>query len=582
MTLQRNPYLINKAMRNFLLASFLTMAVSQINTIADGIIVSHLVAPDALSAINLFTPVSLLITSFSTLFGISATIAAAKALGERNKYKVEHLLSTAALSIMVAGVLIALAGMIFQQDLSEMICHEERLRPYFDGYMTIMVSFSVVTMLSYLVNESVAIDGHPEMVTKSIVLMATLNILLDLLLVGVFKMGIAGSAYATISAALFNVLFLSHYLYGSRCSFRINPFTKADWKSLGENTVQGTTLIISNMILSVMFLLMNIIVQDKQGADGMFTLSVCLSLLSVGMMFSNGIGSTIMALGGFLRGQNDFIGLRLLVRKALSLELGILAVVVCLIELFPGLLSTLFGSNTPELTLYANHVLRIFAPTLPFILLSLTLANIYQMMGRMKMTVFVAVLLPVILLPSLYTWPELAGGDAIWYAFPFTGITEIAVVLLITECARMRQANLSRLTLTPLNTEEERQALNISIRASKEDVANSLQVIHDHLGNSGIEKRLANDIVLCIEEILLNIVNHAGRNMESHYVDVHIHDYDGKACVSVKDDGRAFDPVHYDKERRGAGLKILNGLCTDIDYQHMYGQNMTFMKWDRN
>ena len=88
MSIARNSYLITKAMRNFLLASIFTMALAQVNTTVDGIIVSHLVAPDALSAVNLYMPISLLITSFSTLFGISATNISARALGERDKIHV--------------------------------------------------------------------------------------------------------------------------------------------------------------------------------------------------------------------------------------------------------------------------------------------------------------------------------------------------------------------------------------------------------------------------------------------------------------------------------------------------------------
>ena len=578
----RNHYLIDKALKNFLFASVLTMAITQLNTTADGIIVSHLIAPDALSAINLFTPVSLLITSFSTLFGISATIVAARALGERDKKRVEHLLSTALLSVLFVGALIALAGWLFRQPLSALICHEERLRPYFDSYMTVMMSCAAITMISTLANQSVSIDGHPKLVTQSIMFSAIVNISLDLLLVGVFKMGIAGSAYATITAAVFNILFLSRYLYSKRCSFRVNPFTKCSWKSLGENTIQGTPLIIGNLVLTVMFLLMNNIIQDKQGADGMFTLSVCVNLLSIGMLFSSGIGSTAMSIGGFLRGQQDYIGLRMLVKKSITLLFFSLLVVVAIIELCPELISMLFGSNTPELTLYANRVLRIFAPMLPFILLALTLANIYQMLGYMALTVVIVLSFPVILIPSLLIWSEVAGKDAIWYAFPFTGIMAIIMTLLITEVVRMKKGHVTHLTLVPIATEEEQDALNISIRATKEHVSDSLQAIHDYLEGTGIGKKLSNDIALCIEEILLNIVHHAGRNIESHYIDLHIHTQGEQLCVSVKDDGRAFDPVHFDIEKRRAGLKILNGLCPDIDYQYMYGQNMTFMKWEKS
>ncbi len=582
MAFTRNPYLISKAMRNFLWASILTMALAQLNTTVDGIIVSHLVAPDALSAVNLYMPISLLITSFSTLFGISATIVAARALGERDKNHVEHLLSTALLSIVVVGVLIAVAGRLLQQPISELICHEERLRPYFDSYMSVMMTFSAITLMSALANESVSIDGHPELATKSISLTAVCNAALDLLFVGVFNLGIAGSAYATIIATTINILFLSRYLYGKQCSFRINPFSKSDWTSLKENTIQGTPLIISNLILTVMFLLMNNIIQDKQGADGMFTLSVCINLLTIGMMLSGGVGSATLAIGGFLRGQHDYIGVRILVSKAVTWLFVGLTLIACIIFLFPGLISSLFGANTPELTLYADRVLRIFAPMLPFILLTLLLANVYQMLGHMFMTIAVVIMFPITLIPSLLLWPEIGGNDAIWYAFPTTGVLIMVITFLITEVYKMRKGKVTRLTLVPIDTKEEESALNISIQANMEKVSQSMASVRQYLANAGVEKEQAHNIALCIEELLLNIVHHAGRNMQRHYIDVHIHEQGGQMLASVKDDGRAFDPVHFDIEKRQAGLKILNGLCPDLDYQYMYGQNMTFMKWSKH
>ena len=307
-----------------------------------------------------------------------------------------------------------------------------------------MMTFSFITMMSALANESVSIDGHPELATKSIGLTALCNVVLDLLFVGVFKLGIAGSAYATICATTINILFLSRYLYGGQCSFRINPFTKSDWKS--------------NLILTAMFLLMNNIIQDKQGANGMFTVSVCINLLSIGMMFSGGVGSATLTIGGFLRGQQDFIGLRMLVSKAVRWLLFSLIVVVGIIILFPGLISSLFGANTPELTQYVDRVLRIFAPMLPFILLTLLLANVYQMLGHMFMTIAVVIMFPITLIPSLLLWPEIGGNDAIWYAFPTTGVLVMTLTFVITEVYKIKKGNVSRLTLVPITTEEEKNA----------------------------------------------------------------------------------------------------------------------------
>jgi anti-sigma regulatory factor (Ser/Thr protein kinase) len=151
---------------------------------------------------------------------------------------------------------------------------------------------------------------------------------------------------------------------------------------------------------------------------------------------------------------------------------------------------------------------------------------------------------------------------------------------IITEVYKMKNGNVTRLTLVPLASKEEESAFNISVQANEEKVSESLDSIHEYLSNAGVDKKQANDIALCIEELLLNIVHHAGRAIQSHYIDVHIHMRDGKMLASVKDDGRAFDPIHFDIEKRKAGLKLLNGLCPGLDYQYMYGQNMTFMNWD--
>ena len=47
-----NTYLTTRAMRSFLIASVLTMAINQLNTTVDGIIVSHLIGPDGVDDVR--------------------------------------------------------------------------------------------------------------------------------------------------------------------------------------------------------------------------------------------------------------------------------------------------------------------------------------------------------------------------------------------------------------------------------------------------------------------------------------------------------------------------------------------------
>ena len=58
---ERNSFVINHALRVFFIASVLSSVVTQLNTLVDGIIVSHVVTADAISAVSLATPVFLLV-----------------------------------------------------------------------------------------------------------------------------------------------------------------------------------------------------------------------------------------------------------------------------------------------------------------------------------------------------------------------------------------------------------------------------------------------------------------------------------------------------------------------------------------
>ena len=580
MSFERNSYLTTRAMKNFLIASILTMAVQQFNITLNGIIVSHLVGPDALSAINLYQPVSLAVTSFATLFGIGATIIASRAIGRREMDKVDKILSTAVTSILIVGVLLTISVLASQDAVVSLICHKERLEPYFRSYLLAMISFAVVSMINVVTNQMVSIDGQPQLVTKSVSISAVINLLLVILFAWEFHLGIASAAFSTICAQVVNILLLSKYIFSKRSSYNINPIRSFSMSCLRANFKQGLPLIISNMVLMIMFLMLNNIIQDKQGADGIFVMSVCVNLLSLGMMFANGMGSTALSVGGFLNGQRDYQGLRILISQCIKLLVGSLFVIAVVVQVYPDFITMLFGANSQELIAYTNSSLRIFVWMLPTILLVIFLANVYQMLGYLALTPLIVLTFPLILIPSMYVWGNMGDGSLIWYAFPETGLFVLVLAFVITEVIRYRKKDVAHLTLVP--TKDVENSYDISVNANHESMAASLANLDTYLADLSISSELQLAVRHCIEEVTLNIVEHSGRNMEHHYFDIHANFMDGVLEVIVKDDGRAFNPVAFPKEERGSGLKILHGLCSNIDYKFMYGQNLTTMSWTIN
>lgn len=580
MSNKRNSYLISKAMKHFLFASVLTMAVQQLNLTADGIIVSNYVGPDALSAVNLFMPLSLAITSFGTLFGIGATILAARYIGELQLEKTNKTLSTAVTSVFVAGMILAAGSLLAKNGIVSLICQEERLVGYISTYMTIMMSCSFIVMFSALTNQMTSVDGHPEKVTKAMIIVAVSNIVMDFVFVAVAEWGIAGSAWATVIATSIGVVYLWSYLLSSHCTYSIHPVRLFSMSCLKNNMLQGTPMIISNIVLMLMFATMNNIIQDKQGADGMFVFSICMNLLSIGMMLSGGIGSAVMSIGGFLNGQQDYTGLRMLVNRGIKILEVLLICLVFIIQICPNIVTGLFGANSEELMNYSNGCLRIFSWLLPFVLLALLLANVYQLLGKLIMPPLVVLAFPLVLIPSMIICPNIAGDDSVWYAFPLTGVLVMLLTILISEIFRRREQGLSFLTLVPQTVISNK--LELSVRSDRKSMEASLEDVVKYLKSLEMDRELCNNVNLCVEEVLLNIVEHSGNTSDSHYFDVIISKSENTVIASVKDDGAPFDPVKCSEKAKGMGLKILHALCCELDYKYMYGQNMTFMKWNIN
>ena len=112
-----------------------------------------------------------------------------------------------------------------------------------------------------------------------------------------------------------------------------------------------------------------------------------------------------------------------------------------------------------------------------------------------------------------------------------------------------------------------------------DDTAKALNSVRTFLARQNISDGLKNKLVLCMEEIFLNINEHSELKGNGHCYDVIIRmERDGILSV-VKDDGRPFNPLIIEEEKRGLGLKILMGICKHVDYQHMYGQNLLILQF---
>ena len=148
MTEKRNGYLVSRALRTFMWASILAALAQQLATTTDAIVVSHLIGPDAISAVNLVSPVLTLCTCLGFLFGVGGSIVAAKAMGQRDMGTANRVFTAAIAATLCIGIVLSVVGFCMAEQITSFICPvDSRIYPLTLDFLrpiVLGISFSLV------------------------------------------------------------------------------------------------------------------------------------------------------------------------------------------------------------------------------------------------------------------------------------------------------------------------------------------------------------------------------------------------------------------------------------------------------
>ena len=582
MTGSRDSYLISKALNSFMLASVLAALAQRLATMTDAIVVSNLIGPDAISAINVVTPLITLFPAVSILFGTGGSILAAKAIGRRYADEANRIFTTSIVGALVCSTLLTIVLFSLTPDIVALVCpRDSRLFGMAVSFMHIMSLSAIPTVLSFTLQNFVKTDGNPRLVLVTVMSSTALNLVLDIIFVRYFGMGIAGSAWGTIICFLFSAFVCLTHFCRSHSSFRI----RFEWRRMGTNTfrciTEGFPASISTLMMGACVYGFNSIVIHTLGADGMYAWSVCLQLFMLIQLMLTGVGSSIYSIGGMLFGERDMPGLNILIRRVLTYVGIVLVVLMLVIEAWPQAFGNLFGGGDSGLADLLHSALRIFSLVLlPYALIS-TLNALYQILGYRIASIIIS--LTQLAAMVVFVWLfALISPSLLWWGYPASSITLVAVVLSVTWFMHIRHTELAPVTLIPQVTEG--KALNFSVRLTESDVARALERIDAFLRDSDIPHSISYDVRLCSEELLYNILRYAVRkHPDRHFVDMHIRCTSALVTMLLKDDGRPFNPLlGASDSMEHLGLRLVNGFAQDMTYQYMYDQNMVFIKFRKD
>ena len=94
--------------------------------VVDGMIVGNILGPDALAAVNLVLPVTLLFNTVYVLFGVGGSTLFSVALGERDHERARQLFTVSVGAMVVTAVMVLFIGLFLCRHIAQEMCIRDR------------------------------------------------------------------------------------------------------------------------------------------------------------------------------------------------------------------------------------------------------------------------------------------------------------------------------------------------------------------------------------------------------------------------------------------------------------------------
>lgn len=422
---------IPKKIIMFAIPMFLGNLFQQLYNVADSLVVGNFLDKTALAAVTSTGSLIFLIVGFFSGTAMGAGVVIARYFGAKDYENVKRAVHTDLAFGVACGLIMTVVGILFAPQILKLMgtppdVFEQAvgyIRVYFAGSLTIVL-YNVCMGILQAVGDS----KHP---LYYLIFSSVVNILLDLLFNGVFKLGVAYAALATIISQLLSVVLCLRRLMRAQDVYRVYlKEIRFDRALLSQIVRIGLPSGLQNSVISIA----NVVVQSNINAFGSDAMAGCGAYSKIEGFAFLPITCFSMAMTTFI-GQN--LGAKQYERTKKGAAFGIICATVTaeligvIVFFFMPKLVMLFNTD-PNVMAYG--VTQAHTEALFYFLLAFTHAVAGVMRGAGKSTVPMYVMLVcwciiriTYITAAIHFIPKI---QVVFWAYPLTWSLSTAVLLV--------------------------------------------------------------------------------------------------------------------------------------------------------
>lgn len=422
---------VHKAVFQNALPAMAAMLMVLIYNLADTFFIGQTHDDLQVAAVSLATPVFLLFMAVGSVFGIGGTSVISRSLGEGRKDYAKKVCSFCMWGCVGVGILMSVLFLAFMDQILTLVGASTDTWEYAKTYLTIVSFSGPLVLIANCYSNVIRAEGESGKAMAGQFLGNLLNVILDPIMILVFKWNIAGAAIATVIGNVVGAgYYICYFLRGrSTLSIRLKDFTVKDQVASGVLVI-GIPAALGSLLMSVSGIIMNS-QMTKYGDMAVAGVGVAMKVIMMTGMVCIGLGQGIQPLLGYCFGAKKWDRYKSILRFSLVFAFVLSTLLTVLCYLFTDQIVSMFLTDAAAYS-YGVSFSRILLSTSFLFGVFYVLTNALQANGAATESLIVNISRQgLIYIPTIFVLGALFHETGLILAQPVADVLSLILTIII-------------------------------------------------------------------------------------------------------------------------------------------------------
>lgn len=385
--------------------SLVSMIFSSIYMMSDGMFVGKVIGSKALAAINLVFPIIMIVFAVGDMIAAGASVNIGIKLGEKREREASNIFTIALLLMFIIDIIFMILSLFFAKDIIFILIRDKELADLSYRFAYVFILTLPIIAPFFALDNYLRLCGKANMSMWVNIAVSVLNIILDAILIGYFKLGIEYAAIASaLSMAIGTLIFLYPFIM-KKVALRFTKL-KVDVKEILYIIYNGSSEFLSNISGYIISIITNGFLLYYGGPVAVAAFSIVMYIDSLVSPLLFGMIGSIQPVISYNYGAKKYK--RIIEFFKITCIVGVTISIVTMIIIFalPDLLVGLFSSKSDvDIMNMGKIALLLSAPAYLFNWFTMTVGSFLTGLEKATESIVVmlveSVILPLILIVVL-------------------------------------------------------------------------------------------------------------------------------------------------------------------------------------